>query len=225
MDCALDLCVECYPSLKHAPLEADEGVHAADHVMVKVQGLVDHPIDDINGRLDRLDCTRDRTATPAANLPQLPDPDIEASAAPHCDEASDQADEKMVSVISPTISSRAPYHEKLYTSFDKQTYQNKELIILDTGPEPSPFFSACTDPRVRYVHYPGPENSISIGEKRNTVRPGLTGFSDIAASLCCLFGSHILLLSVWLSPDFLALLSVWLSRWCLREAIWRMERF
>eukprot|EP00658_Telonema_sp_P-2_P033773 TRINITY_DN24726_c0_g1_i1.p1 TRINITY_DN24726_c0_g1~~TRINITY_DN24726_c0_g1_i1.p1 ORF type:complete len:429 (-),score=114.63 TRINITY_DN24726_c0_g1_i1:476-1762(-) len=74
----------------------------------------------------------------------------------------------MVTVVSPTISSRHLYHERLWTSFIMQTWEPKQLIVVDTGPAPSPWFSSLDDDRCTYLYTEGPENCISIGEKRNT---------------------------------------------------------
>ncbi|KAH8082148.1 hypothetical protein JL720_8675 [Aureococcus anophagefferens] len=43
----------------------------------------------------------------------------------------------------------------------------RRLIVVDSGPAPSPFFSNCADPRVTYVHVRGAANDLTIGEKRN----------------------------------------------------------
>lgn len=70
---------------------------------------------------------------------------------------------EMVSVICPTYG-RENYHANLYTAFKNQNYENKELLVLDDSPSPSPFFTTLQDPTVTYKHSP---TRISIGEKRN----------------------------------------------------------
>ena len=62
--------------------------------------------------------------------------------------------EPLVSVLSPTTSDRHWAHPNLYRCFDQQSWKRKELVVLDTGPAPSPFFSRLDDPRVRYTHLP-----------------------------------------------------------------------
>lgn len=68
-----------------------------------------------------------------------------------------------VSIICPTYN-RPEYHFQLYSMFIHQTHTNKELLILDDSPHPSPFFSQLTDDRVTYIHV---SIKVSIGEKRN----------------------------------------------------------
>ena len=60
----------------------------------------------------------------------------------------------LVSVLCPTTFERHWAHSSLYRCFDSQTHPCKELIVLDTGASPSPFFSALDDPRVHYTHLP-----------------------------------------------------------------------
>jgi glycosyltransferase involved in cell wall biosynthesis len=69
----------------------------------------------------------------------------------------------LISVITPTFD-RAHCHADLYHCFLSQTWENKELVILDDSPEPSPFFLQLKDDRVHYTHI---QNRLSIGEKRN----------------------------------------------------------
>ncbi len=47
----------------------------------------------------------------------------------------------------------------------RQSVQDFEWLILDDSPEPSGFFSALDDPRIRYEHRGGPR--LTIGAKRN----------------------------------------------------------
>merc|ERR1712176_1097731 len=72
-----------------------------------------------------------------------------------------------VSVICPTIESRHDRHPQLYGCFLSQFVRDKELIVIDTGPSPSYFFKCLSDIRVRYVHIEGPEDSMTVGAKRN----------------------------------------------------------
>ena len=58
----------------------------------------------------------------------------------------------LVSCVVPTTGGRQWCHAQLHARFDSQTYPNKELVVLDDAPTPSPFFSTLTDHRVRYVH-------------------------------------------------------------------------
>lgn len=69
----------------------------------------------------------------------------------------------VISVICPTYN-RSERHENLYVAFCQQSYTESELLILDDSPEPSPFFSALVDPRVRYIYT---HIRYSIGVKRN----------------------------------------------------------
>lgn len=68
-----------------------------------------------------------------------------------------------VSVICPTYD-RHGYHGKLYTAFATQTYENRELIVLDDSPIVSPLFTNLKDPRVKYLHQ---SERMTVGEKRN----------------------------------------------------------
>lgn len=67
------------------------------------------------------------------------------------------------SVITPTFN-RESYLIRLYAYFKAQTYPDKELLIWDDSPEPSPFFSRLEDEEVWYIHQP---QRITVGEKRN----------------------------------------------------------
>ena len=76
----------------------------------------------------------------------------------------------LVSVIVPTTGKRAAFHAMLYACFARQTHPALELVVLDTGDAPSPFFSAdpaaLGDARVRYVH---DEHDAATGAKRNSL--------------------------------------------------------
>ena len=54
---------------------------------------------------------------------------------------------ELISVIAPTMERRAEYHEGLYRCFDAQTWPNKQLIIIDSGHKPSPFFRCISSPK------------------------------------------------------------------------------
>lgn len=60
----------------------------------------------------------------------------------------------LVSVLCPTSPDRHWAHPNLYRCFAHQTWPDVELVVLDTGDRPSPFFSTLDDPRVRYTHVP-----------------------------------------------------------------------
>lgn len=58
----------------------------------------------------------------------------------------------LVSVVTPTSEKRHHFHALLYESFRTQTYEPKELVVVDTGSAPSAFLvdRASRDPRVVY---------------------------------------------------------------------------
>jgi glycosyltransferase involved in cell wall biosynthesis len=68
-----------------------------------------------------------------------------------------------VSVVCPTFG-REAHGERLYEIFVAQTYENRELLILDDSPWPSPFFKGLKDARVQYHHT---TVRTSVGAKRN----------------------------------------------------------
>ena len=70
-----------------------------------------------------------------------------------------------VSIICPTYN-RADRHENLYAAFAHQTYENRELLVLDDSFSASPFFVNLKDPRVKYKHV---AQRASIGAKRNSL--------------------------------------------------------
>lgn len=73
---------------------------------------------------------------------------------------------RQVSVICPTFN-RPHLHAQLYNVFQHQSYSNKELLVMDDSPTPSPFFTRpaiVQDKRVRYWHV---TTRMSIGHKRN----------------------------------------------------------
>lgn len=86
----------------------------------------------------------------------------------------------LVSVVCPTSEVRQHFHPLLYRCFRTQTYASKELVVVDTGTKPSPWFEeyAREDPRVVYhffdvedlregVSVPPGRQSWSLGLKRN----------------------------------------------------------
>jgi len=72
-----------------------------------------------------------------------------------------------VSVTCPTFN-RHHRHEALYRSFEKQTYEHKDLWIIDDSGSESPFFQRLgqSDPRVHYIALPR-DWRVSTGCKRN----------------------------------------------------------
>jgi len=68
-----------------------------------------------------------------------------------------------VSVVCPTYG-REEHGPGLYSIFHAQTYQDRELIVLDDSASPSQFFLDLKDPRVRYHHT---SKRTTVGEKRN----------------------------------------------------------
>ncbi|KAH8075697.1 protein serine/threonine phosphatase [Aureococcus anophagefferens] len=78
----------------------------------------------------------------------------------------------LVSVVVPTTGRRSAFHGMLYACFAAQTHARLELVVLDTGDAPSPFFSgdpaATANARVRYAHRPGGAyDDDATGAKRN----------------------------------------------------------
>jgi len=59
----------------------------------------------------------------------------------------------LASCTCPTFN-RPHKHEGLYQSFCSQTYEPRELVVLDGSKDPSPFFTTLKDDRVRYFHEP-----------------------------------------------------------------------
>lgn len=76
-----------------------------------------------------------------------------------------------VSVVVPTYG-RPQHHEGLHALFAAQTHPDRELLVYDDSPEPSPFFTALRDPRVRYHHHP---ERVALGSKRNWLAAEATG--------------------------------------------------
>jgi len=94
-----------------------------------------------------------------------------------------------VSMICPTVPSRSRFHQQIYDCFLQQTYPYKELVVIETGPSPSRFFSsgpASKDTQVVYKWRKDadrydperPENghgAFSVGSKRNIAIEAATG--------------------------------------------------
>ncbi len=76
-----------------------------------------------------------------------------------------------VSVVTPTYN-RPGHHAKLYAVFAAQTWPDKELLVFDDSPTPSPFFLSLNDERVRYHHG---ANRTKVGQKRNWLATQATG--------------------------------------------------
>jgi glycosyltransferase involved in cell wall biosynthesis len=76
-----------------------------------------------------------------------------------------------ISVTTPTYG-RPNWHRLLYRCYAAQTWEDKELIVLDDSPTPSPFFTELDDPSVRYIHSETREN---VGQKRNRLASLATG--------------------------------------------------
>lgn len=68
-----------------------------------------------------------------------------------------------ISVVTPTYR-RPAWHPLLHARFDAQRWPDKELVVIDDSPEPSPFFTTLHDPRVVYRHA---RQRIPIGPKRD----------------------------------------------------------
>jgi len=77
-----------------------------------------------------------------------------------------------VSVVCPTMESRQQFHDQLWATFNKQTWPEKELVVVETYVKaPSPFLTskAREDTRIVYVSLPvdSKKTDLSIGLKRN----------------------------------------------------------
>jgi hypothetical protein len=82
-------------------------------------------------------------------------------------------DVPLVSVVVPTTHERHWCHATLYACFASQTWTRKELVVLDDGPAPSPFFTSLDDPRVDYCHSTAADTPL--GEKRNRLSARASG--------------------------------------------------
>lgn len=76
-----------------------------------------------------------------------------------------------VSVVTPTMSSRQHFHEQLWACFKAQTWQDKELVVLETyEDEPSSFLHeiAKTDKRLVLCSFQRKKGEdFNVGMKRN----------------------------------------------------------
>lgn len=110
----------------------------------------------------------------------------------------------MISVICPTSSSRRPFHEMLYRCFALQTYEPRELVVVETCEcGPSAFWQekAESDPRVVYRHFAASETAWSIGLKRNvacylSIGQVIAHFDDDDAYSPCYLERMVLALAV-----------------------------
>ncbi len=75
-----------------------------------------------------------------------------------------QGGRELVSIVTPTRGKTQKLLPLLYNSFSRQTYEPKELIILDTSRNPANFFDGIKDERVYYVHT---KKNLTLGSKRN----------------------------------------------------------
>ena len=69
----------------------------------------------------------------------------------------------LVSVVTPTYG-RAHLLPHVHRCFARQTWPDREWLVLDDSPQPSPFMLTLDDPRVRYHHRP---DRLPLGSKRN----------------------------------------------------------
>lgn len=76
-----------------------------------------------------------------------------------------------VSALCPTFG-REENGPRLYQVFNDQTYENKELLILDDSATPSFFFQNLNDPKVRYYHT---ASRATVGAKRNWLAENAKG--------------------------------------------------
>jgi glycosyltransferase involved in cell wall biosynthesis len=113
----------------------------------------------------------------------------------------------LISIITPTYN-REDRLPNLYNAFCSQTYENKELLVLDDSPQTSTFFSELKDPRVKYWHI---TSRMSVGGKRNWLIEKASGeiiaqFDDDDYYAPCYLAKMIETLS---DADFIKL-STWL---------------
>ena len=76
-----------------------------------------------------------------------------------------------VSVVTPTTASRARFHPQLWQCFLDQTWEDKELVVVETyHDEPSGFFQSIAqqDARLKYTAIKRPVGEdLTVGAKRN----------------------------------------------------------
>ena len=113
---------------------------------------------------------RDRRRSLGAEEPAAPPLPIlaERLSAPTAEEVEAMP---FVSVLVPTSFTRHWSHATLFKCWKQQTYpkDRREMLILDTGGAPSPFFTTrCRDRTVRYFHVGMPPPAArTVGGKRN----------------------------------------------------------
>lgn len=73
----------------------------------------------------------------------------------------------------PTTAARATWIRHAIRYYQRQTYPNRELVILSDGPEPLDLPEAKDDPTI--VSYHRPNANITLGVKRNRVNGLATG--------------------------------------------------
>ena len=85
----------------------------------------------------------------------------------------------LISVVAPTSFSRQGFHPLLYDCFCRQEYHPKELVVVDTGPEPSSFFQERVkeDPRIIYRHFCVADSRLDLPEGWKKGAPVHFGFS------------------------------------------------
>jgi glycosyltransferase involved in cell wall biosynthesis len=129
-----------------------------------------YTVDQMTGVHHRAEMRRASPDPPAEKAPAENSESTKPGEGPHgipgVEAARELAHPIKVSVICPTYVGRHDRHQDFYRTFANQTYEHKELLVLDDGGPPSPFFSdlGTTDLRVRYEHR-GVRSPI--GEKRN----------------------------------------------------------
>ena len=69
----------------------------------------------------------------------------------------------VVSIVTPTFN-RHDLLQAQHRIVLAQTVQDFEWLILDDSPEPSPYFAALSDPRIRYTHK---KDRMLVSAKRN----------------------------------------------------------
>ena len=112
-----------------------------------------------------------------------------------------------ISVVTPTRG-RELRLRAMVRCFQAQTHQDRELLILDDGHEPSRWFETLGDPRVRYRFVAAGKHSL--GEKRNLLAAEAQGeliahFDDddlyaptyLERMTALLGGADLLTLSAW----------------------------
>ena len=85
----------------------------------------------------------------------------------------------VVSIVTPTFN-RHDLLQAQHRIVLAQTVQDFEWLILDDSPEPSPYFAALSDPRIRYTHK---KDRMLVSAKRNwlcerSTAPVIAQFDD-----------------------------------------------